>query len=313
MIFITPNPAIDRTLLVPNFTAGEVHRSASTIVVAGGKGLNAARAARRLGAEPVCMGFTGGQTGQHFEKLAQNEGLRVVWTPITGETRICIILVDESTGSPSVVNEPGPAVSVAEWGSLQKDIFSTLKAQPMQQGTQVCFSGSLPPGTPPGLFGETICSLSAAGYAVWVDTSGLALKTALASAPAGIKVNADEAAEVLGQPIHSVADAAAAARKIYQRRIQSVVLTLGKDGAVMVTKAGAWHATPSPIRAVSNVGSGDSFFGALVVALERGLPPVTALAWGVAAGAANAMSAGGASFAFETFQELLQRVAVEEV
>ena len=81
----------------------------------------------------------------------------------------------------------------------------------------------------------------------------------------------------------------------------------------MVTEAGVWHAASPSIKAISNVGSGDSFFGALMVALERGLPPATALAWGVAAGAANAMSAGGASFALETFQELLQRVVVEEV
>jgi tagatose 6-phosphate kinase len=141
----------------------------------------------------------------------------------------------------------------------------------------------------------------------------LALKTALASGPAGIKVNADEAAEILGHPIQSVVDALLAAREIHQRGVKYVVLTLGKEGAVMMTEAGAWHAVPPAIQSVSNVGSGDSFFGALTVALERGLPPPTTLAWGVAAGAANAMSAGGASFALETFQELLQRVVVEEV
>jgi 1-phosphofructokinase family hexose kinase len=311
MIFITPNPAIDRTLLVAKFNAGEVHRSTGTIVAAGGKGMNAARATRRLGAEPVCMGFTGGQTGQHFEKLTQNEGFRTVWTPIAGETRTCVILVDQATGSPSVINEPGPAISAAEWDNLQSDIFSALKTQPT--GARVCFSGSLPPGTPPELFGETIRSLSAAGYAVWVDTSGAALKTAIASVPAGIKVNTDEAAEVLGRPLGSVADAAAAAREIHQRGIPSVVLTIGKDGAVLSTDNRAWHAVPPAIKAVSNVGSGDSFFGALMIALERGLPPSTALAWGVAAGAANAMSAGGASFALETFEDVLQRVASENI
>jgi 1-phosphofructokinase family hexose kinase len=311
MIFVTPNPAIDRTMIIPKFIAGEVHRSTSTIIVAGGKGLNAARAARRFGAEPVCMGFVGGQTGQHFEKLAQSEGFHAVWTPIAGETRTCIILVDQASGYPSVINEPGPSISTVEWENLQKDIFSTLEAQPTPR-IQVCFSGSLPPGTPPELFGGTIRSLSVAGYAVWVDTSGSALKTAIASGPAGIKVNADEVAEVLGQPIRSISEAVSAAQEIRQRGIQSVVLTLGKDGAVMVTKDGNWHATPPTIRAVSNVGSGDSFFGALIVALKRGHPPATALAWGVAAGTANTMSAGGASFALDTFQELLQQITLKE-
>jgi tagatose 6-phosphate kinase len=251
------------------------------------------------------MGFLGGQAGQHFETLARTEGFHAAWTPIAGETRTCIILVDEATGSPTVINEPGPAVSPAEWGNLKNDISSTLKALP--GGTRVCFSGSLPPGTPPELFGETLRSLSAAGCAVWVDTSGPALKTALAAALAGIKVNADEAAEALGQSIRSVTEAASAAREIHKCGTQSVILTLGEEGAVLVTEAGTWHAAPPPIRVVSNVGSGDSFFGALMVALERSLAPSTGLAWGVATGTANAMSAGGAYFALETFQELLQK------
>jgi fructose-1-phosphate kinase PfkB-like protein len=79
----------------------------------------------------------------------------------------------------------------------------------------------------------------------------------------------------------------------------------------MVTEAGSWHAVSPTIRAVSNVGSGDSFFGALMVALERGLPPATALTWGVAAGAANAMSTGGAAFTLDTFRELLQQITLE--
>ena len=312
MIFITPNPAIDRTMLLPRFAAGEVHRSTQTIVMASGKGLNAARAARRLGAEPICMGFVGGQTGQAFETLAQSEGFHAIWTPIAGEMRTCVILVDGSSSISSVINEPGPSISALEWEALQSNIFSALKATPAP-GVSVCFGGSLSPDTPAERFGKTIRSLSAAGHAVWVDTSGLALKTAIASAPAGIKVNVDEAADAVGQPIRSVSGALSTARKIQRHGVGSVVLTLGKDGAVIVTESGSWHALPPTIQTVSSVGSGDSFFGALIVALERGLPPVTALAWGVAAGAANAMSAGGASFTFETFQELLGAVTLKEI
>ena len=312
MIFVTPNPTIDRTLLVPRFSAGEVHRSTKTIIMASGKGLNAARAARCLGAEPLCMGFVGGQTGQRFEDLARSDGFHAVWTPIAGETRTCIILVDQSNGSSSVINEPGPSISTAEWENMHQDILSTLQAQPARMGP-VCFGGSLPPGTPLDLFGRTIRSLSDAGCPVWVDTSGSALKTAIAAAPAGIKVNADEAAQVLGQPIRSVSDALSAARIIQRDGVRSVVLTLGKDGAVLITAAGSWHAVPPTIQTVSSVGSGDAFFGALIVALERGMSQAIALSWGVAAGAAKAMSAGGASFALETFRELLAAVATSQI
>ena len=312
MIFVTPNPTIDRTMLLPRFAPGEVHRSTNTLVMASGKGLNAARAARCLGAEPLCMGFVGGQAGERFESLARSEGFHAVWTPVAGETRTCVILVDQSNGASSVINEPGPSISPVEWDHLQQDIFSTLQAPPARM-VPVCFGGSLPPDTPLERFGATIRSLSDAGYPVWLDTSGQALKTAIASAPAGIKVNADEAAGALGRPLRSVSDAVSAAREIQRDGVRSVILTLGKDGAVLVTAAGSWHAVPPAIQTVSSVGSGDAFFGALIVALEQGIAPVTALTWGVAAGAAKATSAGGASFALEIFRELLKAVTLKEI
>src|SRR5512133_1720831 len=93
IICITPNPAIDRTLLLHSLTVGDVHRAENVIVVAGGKGLNVARAIRTLGSEPLCMGFTGGHAGRLLADLAQKEGLNSLWTWTDVETRTCTILV----------------------------------------------------------------------------------------------------------------------------------------------------------------------------------------------------------------------------
>src|SRR5512138_1568438 len=93
ILCLTPNPAIDRTLLLPGLTAGNVHRAETVIVVAGGKGLNVARVIRTLGGEPLCMGFTGGHAGRLLADLAQNEGLNSCWTWTDSETRTCAIFI----------------------------------------------------------------------------------------------------------------------------------------------------------------------------------------------------------------------------
>ena len=97
IICITPNPAIDRTIILPKLVPGEVHRAEQSIVAAGGKGLNVARAIRTLGGESLCMGFAGGHSGHLLADLAQNEGLSFSWTWIDSETRTCIILASQDT------------------------------------------------------------------------------------------------------------------------------------------------------------------------------------------------------------------------
>ncbi len=139
MIFVTPNPAIDRTLLLPALQVGQVHRATQTIVAAGGKGLNAARVARILGADPLCMGFLGGLTGQDLAGRAAREGLRAAWTWTDSETRACVILA-AADGSSTVINEPGNSVASDSWRELAAQIRK--HARP---GELVAFCGSTPP------------------------------------------------------------------------------------------------------------------------------------------------------------------------
>ena len=313
MIIITPNPALDRTLLLHALSAGAVHRThAPTLVTAGGKGLNAARAARTLGGDPLCMGFVGGHTGHYFADLAEAEGLRGSWTRINQETRTCIILVTDD-GVPSVINETGPAVTAQHWAALETDALASAR---MQAAQVVGVCGSLPPGPPPESFAHLIEAFTARGINVWVDTSGAALATAWAAHPAGIKVNAAEAGQLLNGAVDTVEEATQAAQTLraqnaHAHRAGQVIITLGAAGAVLATEAGTWYACPPVIQAVSNVGSGDAFVGAWLMALHQHQLAPEALRWGVAAGAANALSPGGGRFARSEFEMVLGVVRVE--
>jgi 1-phosphofructokinase family hexose kinase len=303
ILCLTPNPAVDRTLIISKLIPGQVHRAPHAIAAAGGKGVNVARALKILGGQPKCLGFLGGHTGRLVAELAEREGLQSAWTWIEDETRMCVILVDESGGEATVLNENGPHVRAADWERLANDVHREIAA-----AQTIGFSGSLPPGSLQEAFAQLLHKLCAVGKSVWVDISGATLSTALSVPGVNIKVNASEAEAVLQQSIPTIGDAIQAAHTLRARGVQRVAITLGGAGAVLVTSAGEWHVAAPPIHAVSAVGSGDSFLAGLMLGLENGLSPLEALRWAVAAGAANALSAGGGQFTSDEFQAILARI-----
>jgi 1-phosphofructokinase family hexose kinase len=299
ILCVTPNSAVDRTLIIPGLNPGQVHRAAQSITAAGGKGLNVARAIQTLGGEPLCLGFLGGHSGRLVAALAEREGLRAAWTWIENETRTCVILVPEE-GEPTVINESGPEVSRAEWGRLAETVKHESAAHPL-----ICFSGSLPPGSPLDSFTSLLHDLAMTGRQVWVDTSGPALTAALSVAGVNVKVNGEELGAILNRKVEAAEAALAGAQVLRERGPRQVAITLGKAGAVMVNEIGGWCVRPPDVRTVSAVGSGDSFLAGLLAALAQGYSPDEALRWAAAAGAANALSAGGGQFAASDFKQLL--------
>ncbi len=304
ILCVTPNPAIDRTLILPGLVPGNVHRAQNTIVAAGGKGLNVARSIHILGGEAVCMGFAGGHSGRLLADLARNDGLRSDWTWIEAETRTCTILVagdDDAT----VINEPGSSVSAADWDRLQQDIHKQLSAASL-----VCISGSLPPDSSASEFHGLLELLVRAGRQVWVDTSGLALQTALAQREICIKVNGNEIGEILGLEVRDFDGAGRALTALEGRGLKAVVITLGSLGALLATGDGRWRAQGPQVEVVSTVASGDAFLGGLVAALDAGRSVPEALGDAVAAGTANTLSAGGGIFTLDAFEEIRRQVRV---
>lgn len=305
ILCVSPNPALDRTLVVNQFVPGSVYRATQTLLLANGKGANVARAVRNLGKKAVCAGFLGGRTGRLVAELTEAEGLSSAWTWIESETRTDVVIVDSETGAATVINEPGPSVSVDDWSRLKVDVLRQA-----QHADVVCLSGSLPPGSPVETFSNLLRALQGAGQRIWVDTSGTALAAALTVSHLNIKVNATEAGTVLGHAIETVEDAIGAANELRARGVNSVVITLGKSGAVLVTEEGDWCAQSPIVKPVCEVGSGDSFTAGLLTSLTVGLEPAEALRCAVAAGAANALSLGSGQFAHEDFERLLQNSSV---
>jgi 1-phosphofructokinase family hexose kinase len=256
----------------------------------------------------LCLGFLGGQSGKLVAELTEREGLPAHWTWIEGETRTCIIIAEENGHEATVINESGPNVTAEEWAALTAD--SVREAATAQI---VCVSGSLPSNPSVESFTVLLGALCATRKPVWVDTSGPALAAALTVAGIHIKVNDEEIGALLNQPVPTAETAQTAAQALQAHGVQNAIITLGKEGAVLVSEAGAWHARPPAIRVVSAVGSGDSFLAGWATALTHQHSHGEALRWAVAAGAANALAPGGGQFALSDFTRLLGETTLTSI
>ncbi len=302
ILCVGPNPALDRTIVVTDFKRGEVFRARSSLVAAGGKGINVARAVTILGGEAMSMGFLAGSMGRLASSLAEAESLQGHWTWVEGETRTCVIIADDTTGETTVINESGPAVTAQDWEQFSEEVL--IEAA---RADQICFSGSLPPGSSLETYVSLIQKTAALDKPVWVDTSGAALQSVSRIPGITIKVNGDEASSIVGYPVGDPLAAVQAAKQIRQGGPHTVVLTLGAEGAVMTHAGGCWWVKSPAVKVVDAIGSGDSFLAGLVVASANRLPPDRALQHAVAAGAANATTIGGGDFPINTFYQILEQ------
>jgi len=308
ILCVSPNPALDRILVVDHWQPGGVFRASQSLEFANGKGVSVARAARTLGAEVLCAGFLGGATGKRIAGMVEAEALGAVWTQVVGETRTNTVIVETSTGEATVINELGPAVTEADWKRLHADVVRAAA-----RVDAICVSGSLPPGSDLVWYIDLLESLYLFGRPIWVDVSGKALAAALAVEGLNIKVNAEEAGSVFNRAIDTPEAAIVAAEQLCEHGAASVVLTLGKQGAAYASEAGRWWVRPPLVKTVSAVGSGDSFLAGLVAALQANTDVKEALRHAAAAGAANAITLGSGRFDMGSFEQIRAFTACAEV
>jgi 1-phosphofructokinase family hexose kinase len=293
-IFVAANPSIDRLWDVDRLEPGLIHRPSRVVAVAGGKGLNAARAAARLAGRVSAVALLGGRAGEWIAERLVASGIDTAVARSDGETRTCVSVLDRATGELTEFYEPGEPIGLDAWAGLERAVAAELERG---DAGVVVLSGSLPPGAPEDGYGRLVRLVAAApgDVVALVDAHGAALEAALHERPAFVKLNAAEAAEACGLPATAVADvrgAVAAARRLLDRGPDGVVVTLGAEGAVVADGTAAWALRPPAIRGAYPVGSGDAVAAGLSVALARGEPLVEAARLGIAAGVANALVPG---------------------
>lgn len=288
LVCVAPNPAIDRIYDVAVLTPGAIHRPLRATAVAGGKGLNVARAARHLGGDVVAVTLLRGHAGRWVAQELARAGLsfRAAWA--TGETRTCVSIHDPSTDGLTEVYDNGEPVPPAGWIDLER-----LVAAEVASGAELLtVSGGIPPGVDEGAFGGLCAIGRARGARVLLDAYGPGLLNALPERPWLVKLNAAEAAALTGRPVDDEAAALEVGRELRGHGAGVVIVTRGRAGAVVVAEDGAWRVGAPPAEGRYAVGSGDAFLAGFAVALLEGGSLLDAVRLGAGAGVANALTPG---------------------
>ncbi|MFB7248585.1 1-phosphofructokinase [Streptomyces populi] len=301
ILTVTPNTALDITYRVRTLRPHGSHRVSEVTERPGGKGLNVARVLAALGHEVTVTGFTGGATGRTVrDQLAGTAGVVDALVPVRGSTRRTIAVVDTTTGDTTQLNEPGPAITPAEWSAFQETYERLLRS-----ASAVALCGSLPPGVPVGAYAQLVRSARASAVPVLLDTSGEPLRRGVAARPDIVKPNAEELAELTGS--HDPLQATRAARR---RGAHTVVASLGPAGLLAENAAGRWRATP-PCRVHGNpTGAGDSAVAGLLSGLVENLPWPERLARAAALSAATVLAPAAGEFDRSAYEAFAGQVAV---
>ncbi len=307
LLFVAANPSVDRLYQLDRLAVGEIHRPRSVVAVAGGKGLNAARAAAALGGSVTAVAIVAGRTGDWIAERLAERGIDARLARSGGETRTCVSILDRSTGTMTEIYERGEDVEPSAWDALETAVRGELGRDDI---AAVALSGSLPPGAPPDGYARIarIAADPPRAVPVLADTYGPALAAVLAEHPALVKVNAVEAGEATGTSVSDTASAVEAARLLCGAGAAAVIVTLGVDGAVVGDGVRWTRLIPPDVRGAYGVGSGDAFLGGLAVSLGRGAPLVEAARLGMAAAIANAQVPGAGELDPGSIEGILERI-----
>jgi tagatose 6-phosphate kinase len=270
IVTVTLNGALDRTLLAPQFRLGATQLATESLALAGGKGMNVARALTCQGVPVLVLGFAGGLVGEQMRLSLDQEGLPYDLTPISRESRICTAIIDPETGTATEVNEQGPAISEEE----QHAFLSTF-GRALLRARLVVLSGSLPAGLPDDFYAQLIARARSAGVPCLLDTRGAPLRAGVHAAPVLIKPNQSEAAQLLGSSVN-LENAEQVRQALPAPGPALLCLTHGAAGAILHAPCGSWRAVPPSVQALDTVGAGDAFVSGLAAVLLRAMEARTA-------------------------------------
>lgn len=281
IVTLTLNPSLDRTIDIASLDRGMVIRAAAARLDPGGKGVNVSRALLANGVRGCAVLPIGGDEGRQLVRLLRAEGVDVKAVPIADSLRSNITLA-EPDGVITKVNEAGATLTEAELDAVADALIEVSSRHTKASWVAIC--GSLTPGASEHLYAELCVRLKDHGAKVAIDTSGPALKQAIAAGPDLVKPNRNELAEAVGRSLLTLKDVVEAAREVRGWGAKSVLASLGADGAMLVDDDGVLVGECAVAARRSSVGAGDAMLAGFLAAGARGADAFAeALAWGAAA------------------------------
>lgn len=299
IITITFSPCIDKSASIPKVIPEKKLKCSNVKLEPGGGGINVARAIKRLGGNATAIFPSGGYTGKFFNQLMQDEQIPYIVIETINETRENIIVFDESTNLQYRFGMPGSTLFNNEW----KQCLNTIEKADNTEF--IVASGSLPPGVPLDIYSSLAKIAKRKNTKLVVDASGEALKYAAKEEVYMLKPNLGELSSLVGKDWIEVEEIGQVAKEIIDKGICEVlVVSMGKAGALLMTKNECHRVYAPPIKTRSVVGAGDSMVGGMVWALSRKKKFRETLQYGVACGAAATLNPGTALCKKEDVEKL---------
>jgi tagatose 6-phosphate kinase len=295
------SPAWQRTLeFSQDIQLGEVNRARRVTETASGKGVNVARVARQLGGDSRLITVVGGLRGDLFARALKKESFPVRIVRVARETRPCQTLI--APGAVTELVEETRRLTPREAAAVVAAFAAELP-----RAKFVILTGSVPPGCSAGFYARLARASWRAGVPVLLDAQGDQLMNAVREKPFLVKVNRSELAMATGRSCES------AARQLLASGVKWVAISRGPKSVLVFGKTEKWVVTPPVVAAVNPIGSGDAMMAGIATALDRGQAMVEAVRFGVACGAANALTATSGEVRRADVMRLLRRVTVRRV
>jgi 1-phosphofructokinase family hexose kinase len=311
IVTVTLNAALDRTLTVPNFQRGQRHRASDVLTLAGGKGINIARALKRLDVPVVATGLAGGRTGTRIVEELTAEAILNDFVRIGEESRTSTAVVDPTESSYSEINEWGPKVTTDELETLLEKLHYLSRGADF-----VVFAGTLPRGVEESFYGEAIRDLGRRGVHVVLDSEGQPLRFGTEAEPWLVSPNQREAEHVVGQELEDEEDFLMALDALAELGARNVHITLESGGYALFREERhprRYRAVAPSVEPISTVGAGDVLLAQFIAAHVAGKPAEEALKVAVAAGAASTLEVGAGRFDPRDAGRLVAGVQVAEL
>ena len=311
IVTVTLNAAIDRTLTVPNFQLGQRHRASQGLTLAGGKGINVARALKRLDVPVVATGLAGGRTGTRIVEELTSEAILNDFVLIADESRTSTAVVDPTTATYTEINEWGPHVEPDELAMLLEKISYLARGADM-----VVFAGTLPRAVDDSFYAEAIRDLNRRNVPAVLDSEGPPLRLGVEAEAFLVTPNQREAEGLVGQEFGDDEDYTMALDRIADMGARNVLITSDTRSFGLFRadrKRTSFRADAPNVEPVSAVGSGDVLLAAFLAARLAEKPLEDALRAAVAAGAASTLEVGAGRFEPREASKLQSSVDVREL
>lgn len=306
ILTVCMSPSTDVTIELDTFNVGKTNFVKSKTFSFGGKALNVAIGVKRLGGEPFATGLMYNENGYVFENALNKEGVPFTFAWNKGRVRENYKFID-SRSMLTEVNDVGQEITKEK----AEEVLNLIRLQSSRSSVTV-LSGGLPKNLSPEFYGEMVKAVHTSSLKI-VDASGQRLFSAIAEGVDLVKPNIDELESALGRTVADQQDMIQGCRELIDRGAKRVLLSLGKQGAIITDGVRSYHCKSMNVAVNSTVGAGDAMVAAAALKLQEDAPLSEILRSGVAAGTARVMSMSKTSFTIEKYNDVISNLRVTEI